>query len=58
MTKCAVKKVSKLYMWFEFTYPEMQRKHITRSYKYQLSTSSHHLITDIKHRPDTLLVNV
>ena len=37
----AVKRVSKLYIFLESTYPEMQRKHIPRVYDYQSSTSSH-----------------
>ena len=38
-----VKRVSKLYIFLESTYPEMQRKHIPRVYEYQLSTSSQHI---------------
>ena len=38
---CAVKKLSKLVPFLEFTYPEMQRKRVSRVYGYQSSTSSH-----------------
>ena len=34
----------------------MQRKHIPSVYEYQKSTSSHHLMIDIKHQPNTVLL--
>ena len=43
----------------------MQRKHIPREYEYQSSKSSHpvddrvtRVMTDIKHQPDTVLVDI
>ena len=33
----------------------MQTKHIPRVFEYQSSTTSHQLIIDIKHQPDTRL---
>ena len=59
MTKCSKK--SQNYMpSLESTYPEMQRKHIPRVYEYQLSTipGATRLKIDIKHQPDTVLVDV
>ena len=43
----------------ETIYIKMQRKRIPRVYEYQLSTSSHQLLTiDIKHQADRVLVDV
>ena len=35
MTKSSQKSVKIVYVFLESTYPEMQRKHITRVYEYQ-----------------------
>ena len=40
MTNSSQKSVKIVY-FFKSTDPEMQRKHITRVYEYQLTTSSH-----------------
>ena len=60
MTKSSQKKCQNCIPFLESTYPEMQRKHIPMN---QFMNINHEpvatrLMIDIKHQPDTILVDV
>ena len=57
MTKSSQNKCQNCMYLLKSTYPEMQTKHIHIVFENQSSTRSHQSMIDIKHQPDTFLVD-